>query len=297
MKQIILQDSVGISGNNSNTDIKTVQAAINELLDLIPPTQKLAVDGTLGKNPEKSKTVAAIKQFQKLVVKMAAPDGRIDANGKSHKLLNQKLAARSKTIVGSQLPKLNGKLDIDEEAYRKAANLIGCEVAAIKAVADVEASGSGFFSSKQPKILFEAHIFSRQTKRIYDKSHPHISSKRWNRALYAGDEKEYPRLKEAMNLDRNAAIKSASWGKFQIMGFNYKNAGSNNLELFLTDMFESESKQLNAFVAFLKSQKLDVPLKNLEWAKFARGYNGEQYQKNKYDEKLNKAYLKYSNSK
>jgi hypothetical protein len=36
-----------------------------------------------------------------------------------------------------------------------------------------------------------------------------------------------------------------------------------------------------------------IKLENLDWAKFARGYNGAGYKQNKYDEKLAAAYKKY----
>jgi two-component sensor histidine kinase len=51
---------------------------------------------------------------------------------------------------------------LTEEDYKRAARRLGCSVAAIKAVAEVEAPGSGFLPDGRPKILFERHIFRRQ---------------------------------------------------------------------------------------------------------------------------------------
>ena len=62
-------------------------------------------------------------------------------------------------------------------------------------------------------------------------------------------------------------------------------------------MFESESKQLESFVTFLKSKNLDLFLNKKNWAKFAKGYNGTAYAKNKYDQKLKDAYNKFSKEK
>lgn len=45
---------------------------------MLPAIKKLTIDGDVGKI-EKSKTIAAIKEFQSKVVKMATPDGRVDA--------------------------------------------------------------------------------------------------------------------------------------------------------------------------------------------------------------------------
>jgi hypothetical protein len=188
-------------------------------------------------------------------------------------------------------PRAYGKLtDADVTA---AAKTLDCEVALIRAVNEVESSGSGFLPSRRPKILFEAHIFSRLTKHKYDKDHPGISSAKWDRSLYQRGEKEYKRLEEAMTLDRAAALQSASWGRFQIMGFNHKLAGYATLDAFVEDMYEAEGKHLQAFIAFLKNTKLDRPLREKRWADFARGYNGAIYQENRYDEKLQRAYEKF----
>lgn len=94
---IQLTGSVGIDGHNQAADIKTIQSALNKLLNLIAPTVKLAVDGSLGRMPANSKTVAAINQFQRKVVGMVRPDGKIDVNGRTHRTLNQKLQSASNT--------------------------------------------------------------------------------------------------------------------------------------------------------------------------------------------------------
>src|SRR5581483_11419841 len=124
-----------------------------------------------------------------------------------------------------------------EEDFQRAANALGCEVACIRAVTEVESGGSGFFASGRPKILFEAHIFSQQTGRRYDTSNPDISSRTWNRALYKGGEREYDRLQKAIGLSAHAALQSASWGRFQIMGFHYRRCGFPSVEAFVAGMF------------------------------------------------------------
>jgi len=88
MSSITLSGSVGIGGVNQKKDIYSVQVALNQRLNLIPDISKLVEDRSLGKNPAESKTVAAIKEFQKKVVAMSKPDGTIDVNGKTHGKIN-----------------------------------------------------------------------------------------------------------------------------------------------------------------------------------------------------------------
>ena len=180
---------------------------------------------------------------------------------------------------------------LDDQAIEAAATKLGCSVAAVRAVIDVESRG-GFFPDGRPKILFERHYFSRLTKRKHDASHPHISLPKWGG--YKGGTPEYDRLGEAIKLDRDAALRSASWGLFQIMGDNYKICGFGSAEDFVKAMVSGEAAHLDAFVAFVKKNRLDDELIRLDWAGFARGYNGPAYKANKYDTKLHAAYVFHS---
>jgi N-acetylmuramidase len=182
------------------------------------------------------------------------------------------------------------------EDYEWAAKQLNCEVNVIKAFVAVESAGSGFLENGQPKILFEAHHFSKMTGGKYDRSHPSISSHHWNRALYIGGEGEHRRLAKAVELDREAALKSASWGAFQIMGFNWKACGYESLQDFVNDMYAGEFGQLKAFVGFIKAMRLQDHLQDKRWKALARGYNGPGYQVHDYDGRLERAYKKLENT-
>jgi hypothetical protein len=173
-----------------------------------------------------------------------------------------------------------------------AARAIDCEVAAVKAVIDVESRG-GFLADGRPKILFERHLFSRFTDRKFDKP-PNDDIANSSPGGYKGGAAEYARLHRAIALDRTAALKAASWGAFQILGSNFAAAGYANVEDFCRAMCQSEGQQLNAFVAFVRSNKLADELQRHDWAGFARGYNGPNYKINHYDDKLADAYRVHS---
>lgn len=192
-----------------------------------------------------------------------------------------------------------GKLtDVD---YQAAAKLLKCDVAAIMAVAEVESRGDGFLSDGRVKVLFEGHQFYKYTKGAYAASHPTICYKKWTRAFYAkgpnADARgagELARLNEAIALNRTAALLSASYGKFQIMGFNFAICGFTNVEDFYKSMQISEGEHLNAFCGYIRGNSLDDELREHRWAALAARYNGPDYRTNKYDEKLAAAYAKYN---
>ncbi len=196
-------------------------------------------------------------------------------------------------IIVNPIPDTMSK-HLTEQDYKDAADSIGCEVAAIKAVAFVESGGrSGFMTDGvTPKILFEGHWFHKLTKGVFTNSiNKDISYPKWIKKYYNQD--QHKRLQKAERLNRDAALKSASWGKFQIMGFNYKLAGFNSLQSFINAMYKSEREHLFAFVAFVKHRRLDDELINKDWQGFAFGYNGKEYAKNKYDEKMENAYNRF----
>ena len=177
---------------------------------------------------------------------------------------------------------------LDDNSIARAANKLGCEIAAVRAVIDVESRG-GFLPDKRPKILFERHYFSKLTGGRYDASHPAISNPAWG-GYGQGGAHQYDRLGEALALNRDAALRSASWGAFQIMGDNFSIAGYADAASFVAAMASGEPAQLDAFVAFVKRKKLDDELARHDWAGFARAYNGAAYRDNRYDEKLAAAY-------
>ena len=184
-------------------------------------------------------------------------------------------------------------MTISNEAFQKAAEDLNVETAAIKAVSTVESRHSGFLDSGEPKILFEAHWFSRFTDNRFDNSHPSISSPTWDRSLYEGGQEEHERLQKAVELDREAALKSASWGKFQIMGFHWSTCGYENLQDFINAMYESEEAHLEAFVGFIKNENLAEPLRDNRWSDFARRYNGPSFRQNNYAKRMREKYEQY----
>jgi murein DD-endopeptidase MepM/ murein hydrolase activator NlpD len=193
------------------------------------------------------------------------------------------------------LPTSGAARKLASSDFVAAANSLGCETAAVRAVAEVESGGrTGFDAQKRPKILFEIHLFRENTKHKYDVSHPHLSAPYKSprrRASYKKD--QWVVIREAFALDPDAAVKSASWGMFQVLGSNYKLCGWSNVRQFVYDMFESEAQHLRAFLGFCRGNNLTRHLKTRNWAAFARGYNGPDYASNAYHTKMANAYARY----
>nr|WP_239504466.1 N-acetylmuramidase domain-containing protein [Providencia stuartii] len=136
----------------------------------------------------------------------------------------------------------NGDI-IDDNDYLAAAEILECEVAAIKAVAMTETGSYGSYFKFQndddyvPTILFERHHFRKYTAGRFDQYADISNGKAGG---YGGISTQYSKLLKAYNLDKTAALKSSSWGKFQILGSNYSSAGYSTPEDFVFAMSESE---------------------------------------------------------
>ena len=74
------------------------------------------------------------------------------------------------------------------------------------------------------------------------------------------------------------------------MGSNYKSAGKDSLDEFITAMFRSEGEQLSAFISFVRSTNLVEAMRKHDWATFAAGYNGPGYALKHYDLKIKANY-------
>lgn len=181
---------------------------------------------------------------------------------------------------------------LTEIDFQRAAKKLRCEVAAVKAVAEVESRGKGFYASGFPVILFEKHIFRKYTQGRYNKSHPHLSGDAGGYG--AAGQNQINKFNEAFGLNPTAAMKACSWGKFQIMGFNHEVCGYEDVGSFVDAMKESEGKQLDAFIEFVIGNGLGIHLRTKNWAAFAKGYNGAGYRKNNYDTKMASAYKRHS---
>jgi hypothetical protein len=182
---------------------------------------------------------------------------------------------------------------LTDDSWRALAKSLAVDAAALRAVAAVEAQGSGFLPNDptKPKILFEGHAFHRLTGGRFAAERPDLSYPKWDKKKYSGTLKgEWARLEAACNLDRAAALQSASWGMFQIMGFNYTYCGCPDVEAFVKLQHAGAGSQLECFARFVARPPYLEALKAKDWVTFAKAYNGPQHAKNNYAPKMAAAY-------
>ncbi len=183
----------------------------------------------------------------------------------------------------------------------------------VKAIVSVESAGRGHLKDGRAKILFEGHKLwqwlekENMDPKLLLKGNEDILYQKWTRAHYKGGAKEYDRLEKAKKLNPKAAVYSASWGLFQILGENLthfiKGRGYKDHEEFEAKQHESEYYHFLDFLTFIKTKKIrgkalieyvsEQNNGNYDWESFAFGYNGSGYKQNKYDTKMKAAYEKF----
>lgn len=191
------------------------------------------------------------------------------------------------------MDEFTGGAPLDQAGLTAAQTLLAVEPAMLWTVIGVETAGMGFLADRRPKILFERHYFHRLTDGRYDASDPDISAPTSGGYGPAGAH-QYQRLAAAIQLDRDAALRSASWGMGQIMGDNFGKAGFQSVADMVAAFVRGENAQFLGMAQFISGSPLRAALAGQDWATFARLYNGPDYAANHYDEHLQAAYQRLS---
>lgn len=175
-----------------------------------------------------------------------------------------------------------------------AAEALDVSIKHIQAIKKIESNGKSFGPEGRPIILFEPHIFYRRTSGRFGTTS--FSYKTWNRSLYPKtQELRWLQMAHAAECDEQAALESASWGLFQIMGFHWKALGYSSAGRFAELMAVSEGEHLKALVKFIQVNGLAPALRRCKAGDpdscrdFVEGYNGTGYEANNYHVKFAEA--------
>ncbi|MBD1389294.1 DUF3380 domain-containing protein [Neiella sp. HB171785] len=180
------------------------------------------------------------------------------------------------------------------------------DVACAVAVLCVESSGKGFEYDNQNRMIirFENHKFYRywgkQHQAQFDQHFKYTKGKAWTghqwrtspdhqwQSFHGNQAKEWQAFLFAQSIDKEAAMLSISMGAPQIMGFNYRQIGYDNVEQMFDAFCEGMDSQIAGFFNFF-SPAMIKQLQQLDFVAFAKGYNGDG-QKQKYGQWIRNHY-------
>ena len=230
----------------------------------------LSVDGNFGGSTEH-----AVIQFQK--AQGLVDDGKVGDKTRA-------------ALAGGDTSKF-----LKAEDYKKAALRLKVPELYIRVLGAVESQGVGFLRNGKAKILYERHRMYFYLCQAKGKAFANDQMKKIPSLVnsiaggYKGNEAEYTRLSLAMNIHKDSALMSTSWGQFQIMGENWKDLGYASVQEFVDQQQISETHQMEAFLRFIewKPGLLDA-LRKADWHTVITLYNGSNYKKLGYQAKFQK---------
>lgn len=179
--------------------------------------------------------------------------------------------------------------DLSAADFERAAQRLGCSVAAIRAVWEVEAAGRHFLADGSVIRRFEPHHFPREHWPAIGFA-VRAGEAPWRASLRLSSEAMFQR---AAAVDRAAAMRASSWGAPQIMGFNHQDAGFPSPQSMVAAMAENAPRQLHAFLNLVDTWGLATAIRARDWTAFARRYNGSG-QVAEYARRMEAAYRRHA---
>ena len=186
---------------------------------------------------------------------------------------------------------------------KQAAQDAGLEPAALLAVTVVESAGQVFAlveGKQEPLIRFEGHYFDRRLsgeKQEQARTQGLASPTAGAIANPKTQPDRWKMLEKAAAIDAQAAYESVSWGLGQVMGAHWQWLGYESVEALVEEARSGAFGQVRLMVRYIEKAGLAEALRKHDWQAFAHGYNGPNYKKNNYDEKIADAYQHYATGK
>lgn len=193
---------------------------------------------------------------------------------------------------------------LSDEDFREVADQLGVEVAAIKAVVDIEAGRAheGFYKPGKPIINFDLSMYRKFAPKhgvslsAAKKKAPVIFARPNTKKYGSYQAAQYARLDAARAIDDASALESAFWGMFQIGGFNWKLCGCSSVEEFVDKMSRSERDQLELFAKLITNCGMLEPLQKKQWLAFALKYNGPRAKARGYHTRMASSYARHKSA-
>jgi hypothetical protein len=150
----------------------------------------------------------------------------------------------------------------------RAADRLGCDLAALRAVLEVEAAGRWFLGDGTVPRRFEPHALPPADRAALGWSGG------WRESLALASGQRAALFARAYAANAEAAAGATSWGAPQVMGYHAPALGMVSAVAMAQAMADGAGAQLAAFVAYVEWAGAAPALRARDWLAFARIYNG-----------------------
>ncbi len=188
------------------------------------------------------------------------------------------------------------RVELSDSDLSSFAQKYGFDEHFLQAILNVESKGEAADSQGRMLLLPEKHVFWRELPKPLRKKARSLglATPKWSRSNYKGlgdngSDLRWDRLEDMADVNEEAALKSCSYAKPQIMGFNYELCGFDSVRDFVISLGSSEEAQDLAFFAFLLARGLGDEIRRYDVEAVVRVYNGPGQVK-RYSEEVRSEY-------
>ena len=178
--------------------------------------------------------------------------------------------------------KAQNPMRLERIDFQRVAEEHGVEPWKLHGLTDIESRRGGFDNDGRAIMVPELHKFSEFTLRAYDETNPDLSIRKWIHPArvkaghpYTLDNAgRWDTLARQASLNADAAVRAASWGAFQIMGFNYAALHFDTPLELVRRIYQGERAQLDLAVRYLIAEGGFDPLLKGDFYRAAIVQNG-----------------------
>ncbi|ALL68867.1 putative phage-encoded peptidoglycan binding protein [Paraburkholderia caribensis MBA4] len=281
-------------------EVMTIERLVKEFGPYIGWSQKVTEQGKVKKDtPTPKKEVTEDEQTHKKKTKITIEHHyKVVDTGKPTTVVFN--------VLGSRL-NYPSPSTFSEQQYQSIATQLKVETAAVKAIVMQESQGRPFLDNGLPAILYERRhffAFAVQKQALAEKQQSSETDNHKGKAKKKSTSKnpypnfpdlcfptddnygpgglhQYEKLVRASQLDFEIALRSCSWGGFQILGEYYASCGCQTVFEFANRFMSGTDGQAKIFTAFMLNLKTDgvEGLRTHNWEQVARSYNGKYWKK------------------
>lgn len=274
------------------------------------PTETKTTEET-AKVPEPPKAAGTMDKIKEFFSKISAGFAAFfkQFTDKIGEMTGKLFGKKTETKTVSTAPeKANSSNESWKEIIDTEAKRIGIEPAFAYAVITTEVGPNkkGLNEDGTPVIRFEPHVFNSQlaSKGINEKHGKWGASTLSGRnvdgvSCEGGQPNEHACLRKAMEINKDAALRSVSMGMGQLMGFNHGLAGYGSAEEMFNKFSKNgggEAEQIRAMFKLIENTKPILnAARNKDFGAFTRAYNGSKPGSdlyNRYVSSMQNAYAK-----
>ena len=180
-----------------------------------------------------------------------------------------------------------------------AAKQNGIDPAPLLALVETETGGDCFeVDGRTPQLLYERHVAWKEAGKVSARllaafRVAGLAIPKWDRATQYRDQRTSAQrlqlIRQACAINDEVALRSASHGLGQTMGFLAESLGYASARAMVDAMTGSIDGQIDGMIREIKRSHLVEPLNARDWPHVARVYNGPGYAANRYDVRMKAA--------